>query len=353
MKKLLPIYLFFILVASCTEPFEVDIDDFESLLVVEGFVSTENAVQSIKLTKTARYGSIFEGIDSRIQPEENAIVIVRDDLGNNTTFFETEPGIYESDGAFSAIVGRSYNLLVELSNGDSYISLPETVTEPVAIESLDYEFAVKFGANDEQRTGFDLNVNFTDDADRDNFYLWRMAGVHEFLTFPDRHVTPVPPPGFGLMETPKDCCATCWRIEDFDSDITVANDNLFDGNSLSENVLFVQDNGLRFSQGNYLVSVRQYSLSSDAYDFLSLVANQIGIDGDIFDPPPATIRGNMISLTNPGEDVIGYFWAASVAIDTVTLETANLEIRQGNFEINDDCRLTPGATTEQPSFWEE
>ena len=85
--------------------------------------------------------------------------------------------------------------------------------------------------------------------------------------------------------------------------------------------------------------VEQHSLTTEAYQFFKLLKDQASINGDIFDPPPATLRGNMINLTDPDENVIGYFRASDVAIDSMFLTRDMLVEPKPLIQINDDYSL--------------
>jgi surface polysaccharide O-acyltransferase-like enzyme len=98
--------------------------------------------------------------------------------------------------------------------------------------------------------------------------------------------------------------------------------------------------------------IHQLSISDEAHAFFSLLDKQISIDGDIFDPPPAFIRGNMINLDNQEENVIGYFFASDAAIDTIFIKRDELDELQITRQINDDCRVINAASTEKPDFWD-
>ena len=77
----------------------------------------------------------------------------------------------------------------------------------------------------------------------------------------------------------------------------------------------------------------------------------MSITGDIFDPPPATLRGNMVNLTNPDEIVIGYFRASDVSIDSMFLTREMLAEPRPLRKINDDCREYRNGTTRKPVYW--
>ena len=65
---------------------------------------------------------------------------------------------------------------------------------------------------------------------------------------------------------------------------------------------------------------QQRSLTKSAFQFFDLLQNQLNIQGNIFDPPPAKLGTNIINLDNPDEDVIGYFGVSDVSRDSLFIE---------------------------------
>jgi hypothetical protein len=59
----------------------------------------------------------------------------------------------------------------------------------------------------------------------------------------------------------------------------------------------------------------------------------------------------MINLTNPDDNVIGYFRASDVSVDSLFLTQEMLLERQPLVQINDDCRTFRRGTTERPVYW--
>ncbi len=100
------------------------------------------------------------------------------------------------------------------------------------------------------------------------------------------------------------------------------------------------------------ISIQQLSISKGAYQFFNLLKSQKSINGDIFDPPPATIRGNIINLEDPESNVIGYFYASDVNEISLFIERSELTDVGSTNQINDDCRVLRGATALKPPNWD-
>lgn len=136
----------------------------------------------------------------------------------------------------------------------------------------------------------------------------------------------------------------------FNEGIFIAQDDNFDGLTTRVPVGFIEDDGLRFIT-TYRADIRQVSITAEAYRFLKLVKQQTEISGSVFDPPPATIRGNMISLDNPEETVLGFFMAGSETNRQIYINQEDLTYAQLESIIPDDCREVPGAETGPPADW--
>ncbi|PZX52555.1 DUF4249 domain-containing protein [Algoriphagus chordae] len=342
------IYLLLLVQVSCIDPYEVTVAEGPQILTIEGTITSAAGPHTVRLTRGATYGSVFEGL---IRPVTGATVIVRDELGNVTYLSENleNRGDYQSPASFSAIVGRSYTLQIQLTDGKVYSSFPEKVNNVPPIRNLTYQserIPVEGEIND--ASGVSFIVDIDDPAEENNFYFWRNSPATYVLeTRPDLYVDRET-----MSPAPKDCCAVCYKSETTgNSSFFIANDDNFNGLSTRIKAGFILDDGLRFVN-TYRVDLRQLSISAEAYRFLRLVKQQTEISGSVFDPPPANIRGNMISLDNPDEVVLGYFIAAGETSQRVYINGAELDFRQNVGIIADDCRQVEGSVFDPPVDWD-
>ncbi len=333
---------------GCIDPFEVVVPEGPQLLTIEGFITTEPGPHEIRLTRGDTYGSVFEGL---IRPVREAIVIIRDDLGNVVFLGEDfdNRGSYLTPAGFRAEVGRSYTLGIQLVDGKTYSSFPELLAPPTPIQNLSYQ-SVEIPVEGElvPDSGVQLIVDIDDPADQNNFYFWRNdEATYVLQTRPDLFVTRPP----DRTPAPKDCCFVCWRQEiTGNQSFFIADDDNFNGLSTRIPAAFIPDDGLRFSD-TYRIDLRQLSITQDAYRFLRLIKQQSEISGSVFDPPPARITGNMISLDDPDEVVLGYFMAAGETKEQVYINSLELDFVQPPTVIPDDCREVEGALEEPPIDW--
>ena len=343
-KRILLIIL--TLIYGCIDPIELDISEELRILVVEGYISTGPGPHRIKLSKSAKYGDVFHGV---IRNEVRADVWIRDNDGNVTILKEEGAGIYVTPVDWRAELNKSYTLNIITNDGTHYTSLPETVVPVALIDSLILQYKKIPTANPLKFiSGVEVFSRFQDLPDSRDFYIWRNNGTYLIETHPELYVSV----SFGgRFPAPKDCCDICWINEvNADFSVHILDDKNSNGNINTELAAFIPDDGGRFTD-QYMVVIQQLSISKEAHAFFDLLKKQLSIDGDIFDPPPATIRGNIINLDRQEENVIGYFHASDISIDTVFIERSVLKDFQKARQVNDDCRELPFSTAIRPEFW--
>jgi hypothetical protein len=79
LKRALIIFAINLVLNACIDPVNFDNNKSVDVLVVEGSVSTSVGTHYVKLTRTAKYGGVFSGVNKN---EIGAKIYVRDDLGN-------------------------------------------------------------------------------------------------------------------------------------------------------------------------------------------------------------------------------------------------------------------------------
>lgn len=336
---------------SCIDPYKVDIPTGQQLLTIDGFITNEPGPHLIRLTRSDTYGSVFEGL---IRPVTEASVALRDSDGN-VTFLTEEVvrGSYYTPAGFQVEVGKSYILQIQLQDGRTYTSLPEVALSGPVIDSLSYE-AVRFATADRlnDKIGAQIFAHFRDPGDQTNFYYWRSVGGDFVLVAnPELYTLPPTHPTNPRGPAPKDCCDICYMKESSQVQrFAIAADENFNGLSQTVQVAFIEDDGLRF-KSTYRAEILQMSVTPEAHRFLRLVQQQTTLSGSVFDPPPANIRGNMISLTNPDEVVLGYFIVATANRKEIYIKKSGMSELATPKIIADDCLTVSGASLTPPPYW--
>ncbi|SFG62668.1 protein of unknown function [Pontibacter chinhatensis] len=290
---------------ACVEPFELETGGEDMLLVVDGLITDQNRpdLNKVTLSWTAPFDS--KNNIAVIHP----VVEVRDAQGQAMRLTEgkrevdTSRGVYTlEESEFKAVAGKSYSLHVRLADGREYASRPELLTPVPPIQSVNYEFKEFINVVEnsdgklvEKRTaGFEVKVRVQDPEEQGNFYRWDTEGVFAFFT-----------KGPGGR-------TSCWaNVGSINTRVAATDDRLTNGRLFEHPVAIIPAD----IPTMYRIRIRQYSLTAEAYEFWRLLNEQQSNVGSIFDPPPAQIKGNLYSTTDPEERVFGYFTASALTED--------------------------------------
>jgi hypothetical protein len=74
----------------------------------------------------------------------------------------------------------------------------------------------------------------------------------------------------------------------------------------------------------YSILVKQYAITGDAYNYYTLLKKNTEQLGGIFDAQPSALTGNMHSLSDPDEPVIGYITAGAITQLRLFVSNSNL-----------------------------
>ena len=259
---------------------------------------------------------------------------------------------YWTPTTFKGEIGNTYTLEIRTDDNKVYRSQPQTIRPTPPLDSLHLLFK-ELPSLDPliKPSGVEVIASWQDPPGEDNYYFWRINGIYRISTAEDNL-------------SPQTCCPfdptdngarDCWILEDNRAEIETAfSTNLNDGQRISLPVGFIEDNGLRFtgegvpSEKLYHVEVEQYAVPEEAFDFNSRLKVLDEIDGELFDPPPISIRGNIFNVADESEPVIGFFGAYSVQKNSIFIPESLLKFKQRNPRPCGDCRVRAGARTETP-----
>ncbi len=344
LKRILLLSLIF--AAGCISPVDFDFSGQTQHLVVEAKFSNAPGVNYVKLSKSRSYNypyNIFV---------ENAEVSIRSQEGEDYTFYHEDNGYYLPPDDAIATIGHTYTLHITTAEGKAYQSEPVMLRQPVAIDSIYFEFDERMVAEKGDRKptlkpGYRVLVNFTDPAGRGNFYRWSYHSQFEVHAQPWDHWL------YACLGCPRPdplpCCKICY-IEEDDELLTVANDRLSDGRKVyGQEVFFIPFE--KYLNQKHKLTLYQYSITEEAYNYFQNLEEQSKSTGSIFDPPPAEVRGNLYSLSDPEEPVLGIFDASATSTKQVTLIGLEIPYHKPRFIYPDDCRELENSTTEMPDGW--
>lgn len=271
----------------------------QNYLVVEGFINVGNDSTYITLSRTNSLS------DTQIVKYESGANVIIEGT-NNTSFplVESSPGKY-SCGPFPAVSSTQYRLHIVTTHGGQYVSEDVTPLYTPPIDSV--TFANTPG-------GVTIYVNTHGDNNTSRYYHWVYNETFEIQsTFASLYVYD----SFyhvAVLRTEKDFAKhyTCWSTE-YPSNIVLGSTSGLSDNTIYQQMVNFLPDSSRKLKFEYSILVEQQSIDSGTYSFFQLLHKGNDVTGSIFDAQPTAITGNMHSVTNPSETVIGYIYATSTS----------------------------------------
>lgn len=257
MKALKVIVALLVFLMSCEEEITTPgTEDFRPVIVVDGTMTNELKVQSVKLTMSTRIND-----EDGPPPVSGAVVSISEGQDTFTMIEETVgSGIYKTKVEMAGVVGRTY-LLTVIYQGQTYTAADQMMT-PSPADTLTYA---------EVGNGFfEWTVPNNNSQEPGTTYEWLVTIEHQ-----NGDVDQVVFYNFTGLETSA----------------------LFALNQISKT--------FRFRAGAKITQ-RKLSLSPEFYAFLKAVYTETAWKGDLYDVTPASVPSNM---SNGGQ---GFFRVCAV-----------------------------------------
>ncbi|NJY63129.1 DUF4249 domain-containing protein [Salinimicrobium sp. CDJ15-81-2] len=307
-KKLFKIFLLpaaFIVVHSCVEPYDFETQTFEDALVVEAMITDEIKFQEINLSRTYRLEEDFPSAESF------ADVLVTDDRGNEFYFYEMAPGKYISHVEFGAQSQRQYQLFIQTQDGGSYSSDPTELLPGSEIEDL-FATRVVFQGED----GIALLVDNENMNEASDYSLYEYEETYKIVS-PIVVRNTIAFEGDSWQVVPNTKQETiCFSTDPSKEIIISSTSDLNDNNLDSFLVRFIKKDDPVLSH-RYSLLVKKYSLTGEAYSYYSTLKKISGSESLLSQNQPGFVNGNLFSVNNEDEKVIGFFTLSDVSTKRV------------------------------------
>lgn len=291
-----------LLVQSCVEPYEFETEVFDSALVVEGTITNEEINQKIMISTT------YKLEENGPVPLRNANLNVKDNTGMTYSFQENSPGIYLSTEPFKAEEGRSYQLEFTTSDGRSYASDPAQYSGSTIIEDI---FAQRI-EDLEGNSGVEIRVNSRGTSGSSGFYRYEYEETYKIVSpfFKSQDIILDQNGNVNLVPKSKEEF-TCFKTET-SRNIVISNTNtLSEDNVRGELLRFIRKDNPIFAH-RYSILVKQYVISREAYSFYQTLKDLSESESLFSQIQPGYLSGNIYSLDDENENVLGFFSVSSV-----------------------------------------
>jgi hypothetical protein len=166
--------LLLFLLIGCERVIDVDINESNPQIVIEGNLSYNDAELEVKISKTGSYFST-----TPTEKVNNAEVYLENSAGTRVKAEAFGHGIYKIEN-YPLLQEKEYHLFIE-SEGQKY-EAKSTLHPPVKIDSLGFEYQkdVRFFEG-----GYRLLLYFSDPPDEENFYRIKVFKNEELLNDED------------------------------------------------------------------------------------------------------------------------------------------------------------------------
>jgi hypothetical protein len=290
--------LLMVLFANCVSEFDPPSQGYENLLVVEAFLSNEDAPFEVTLSRSTPIDT------TAFVPESGATVNLESASGKIYALSETSSGVYHSNSIIDPQIGQEYRLMVRTRSGNQYESEYVTMRETPAIDELTFEY--------EDRPvqgvkGLQFLISTSDPGNNTWYYRYEYDETWMFRTPYDSYLIWEDGELFQRQER----INTCWKFDESTNIRITTSKNLTADIIKDFPLLFVSNETDRLKT-RYSLNVKQYSLSEQSYNYWVELQKATESLGTLFDPQPSIIRGNISNINDESEVVLGYFDAASI-----------------------------------------
>ncbi|WP_350285655.1 DUF4249 domain-containing protein [uncultured Croceitalea sp.] len=304
LKKSVLLIFVGICTVTCTEPFEVELDDFENILVIEASITDEMKRQEIFISRTYT-------TDEEVVQESGAIVNVSDDVGNTYTFQENGAGLYVSSTEFAALSGRNYRLQIETADGRSYSSSTAALPPSGQIDEVKAMRTTNKGGVD----GVAILVSGSAEGEETAFFRYKFEETYRIVSFynpqDDLVIVSENPPELELMNKTREE-RICYNTL-FSNKILIADSDNFSANRVVDFQIRFIERLDRIVVSRYSILAIQFTQSEEANVFYKTLQEFSGNTSLFLQTQPGFLAGNVSSENDEDEKVLGLFEVTSVS----------------------------------------
>ena len=338
MSKVFSFCLSLLLLSSCLDVIEFELPQDRKVLVIDAQFDADSTFHSVFISLSKSFDNL-ESQESLGAP--GARVVLKENNNQEFEFQDNGGGVYTL-GPLNLKEDFGYELIINY-NQNVYISDVEFVRKSIPIKDITFDYEEEIVNN---TAGNIISRNFirikvSSSIEEDQFVRYRVQGTYQFNERGSpSNLNPL----------------ICFVPENID-----ANNNIIaSGENQNDGELFnlpVIERSVDYKfRHNYCFTIFQQSISKKAYQFWDIVKDEFERTGDIFETPPAELKGNISSDTD--SEVIGLFSiinssTAQILIgpEDVGFPPARCTFRD-EFESCRNCLVIPQSTLLKPSCFE-
>jgi len=286
---------------GCIYDFTPDTTNYENKLVVYGCVSNEDRPVEVFLSRTTDISS-----NGNI-PENNAHVELMDGYGNSVTLVEISNGTYSTVDNYQGVAGGKYKIMIQTQDNTRYESDYEVLTQPVAIDNVDYEITeIETSDINQPIKGCQFYVDVNAQSGSNKYFryemdeTWKIVMPYVVTAYWD-----------GTDFIPASFESVCYKHDEI-TDFYVLNTAEYGSNQVEKLPLNFVTNETSRLRYQYCLNVKQYTMSETTYFFWKSQYDNLG-NSSFYYKQPYEVIGNIKNIDNPDDIVLGIFEASGVS----------------------------------------
>jgi len=328
---------------SCLDPYEVNVTNYQDLLVVNALITDEVKNHQIHLSRSV------PNLDEIPPVESGALVVITDENNNEEVLTEVAPGVYETDKSqFVAKVGGTYTLSIRTKNGKEYTSNACTIQPKSIILDVHYKVGKEWN-NDETRELEGLNILVDGSSYEGGELRWLYEEDWKFkVPYPSRVIYDYEIDDWKFIKPQN---VVCWKKDSTKNIIIKSFSKQKESSFINKEVCFIPSAYTDKLTIRYSILVKQLSITKEESEYLSKLKNSLEKAGDISGIQPFSILGNIICVNNSKEPVLGYFQTGSVVSKRIYINKEDIsKFSLPNYDIMGGCKLTTIALADYPDL---
>jgi hypothetical protein len=298
--------------SGCKKPYVPSVvAENNNYLVVEGVINAGRDSTVIKLSRTVKLTNKVTN-----NPVLGAVLTVESDQNTIFPLTETTYGNYVSSG-LNLDNTHKYRLRIKTANNEQYLSDYLEVLNSPPIDSISYNTNGTVIS-----PGLNVYINTHDPGNKVLYYRWDYQEtwiIHSYYYsyFKSNGDTVL---GRDLVN---DNIANCWQSNTSSTIVLGSSAKLSQDVIANFPIISIPSTSEKV-RDEYSILVRQYALTADAYAFYVNLKKNTEQLGSIFDALPSQIIGNIHSVTNLSDPVIGYISVGSTTSHRIFISNRQL-----------------------------
>lgn len=287
---------------ACVEEIPIGSFTYERLLVVDANISNLAKTHEVRLFYTEPVG---QSPDNEPNAVSEALVWIESSDGDVINFTEQAPGYYQSPANFAGIVGKSYALFIVTNDGKKYQSSFEELAKAPKISRVYDRLAFKatdLGTN--LVPGIQFFIDIDNAQEGSQFYRYEWNDAHQIIMPYVKKFQYQRGSNPDIVPYDKDV-KECYK-EQSSTQLILATSTTSNGQLKELDIKFAPASVFDLTT-TYSIEIIQRAVSAEAYSYYRKIKLFNESNGSLFDKQQGAVIGNMVSVDDPNEKVLGYF----------------------------------------------